>query len=342
MARPARPWGPTSSSPPRATAADFETAARQLGCTAAEIRAVWRVEAAGRPFRADGSVERRFEPHHFPKGHWARLGFIVRPNEAPWRASLRQSNNALAERAFEMDNDGMLRATSWGGPQIMGFNHQDAGFIAALDMVRAMARNEAEHLKAFTSLINNWKLAPAIRAHDWERFARRYNGPGQVKHYAGLLERAFAVTSTQKHAAALEAATRAETGAASRVVLRLGSEGAAVAKLQRALGIKDDRVFGINTERAVREFQQANNLNVDGVVGERTWRTLEAAGMLTEPVETQPATVVKQQATGGAALAAPAILATGAATNIGWELGVVVAGIVVLAVAGFIWWRGRK
>jgi len=337
----AKPWMPTRPNPSRATAADFERAARQIGCTPAEIRAVWKVEAAGRPFRADGSVERRFEPHHFPRTLWATLGFTVNPGEAPWRASLRQSNNAMANRAYELNGDAMLTATSWGAPQIMGFNHQDAGHITARAMVEVMAEGEGKHLDAFTTLINAWGLAPAIRAHDWEAFARRYNGPGQVQHYAGLLERAFKVTSAQKHAAALEAATRAETGQASRVVLRRGSEGSSVAKLQRFLQVEDDGVFGVITERAVRAFQQANSLTVDGVVGQRTWRALEANG-LTETIETQPATTVETPATGVAALAAPAVVVTGAAASAGWVNAVAIAAVAVVAVAAFIWWRGRK
>ncbi len=337
------PWGPVSPNPPRATAKDFETAARQIGCTPAEIRAVWKVEAAGRPYRADGTVERRFEPHHYPKNAWPKIGFSVRQGEAPWRASLRLSNEAMFQRAANQDKDAAIDASSWGAPQIMaGMNHQAAGHVTGRSMVQAMARNEGEHLKAFTTLVNNWGLSSAIRAHDWERFARRYNGPGQVKHYAGLLERAFAVTSTQKHAAALEAATRSETGAASRVVLRLGSEGSAVAKLQRALEIKDDRVFGVNTEAAVREYQKANGLAVDGVVGERTWRSLDAQGALVEVVETQPATTAEKPVTGIAALAAPATIVTGAAASAGWVNAAAIAAVAVVVIAAFIWWRGRE
>ena len=338
----AKPWIPAHPNPPRATPADFERAARQLGCTPAEIRAVWKVEAAGRPFRADGSVERRFEPHHFPRTLWATLGFTVRPNEAPWRASLRQSNNALANRAFELDAESMLRASSWGAPQIMGFNHQDAGHIAARNMVEAMAKGEAEHLNAFTTLINAWKLAPAIRAHDWERFARRYNGPGQVQHYANLLERAMGVTSAQKHAAALEAATRSETGAPSRVVLRLGSEGPAVAKLQRALQIEDDGVFGTNTERAVQRFQEDNTLAVDGVVGARTWRTLDANELLREKIDVQSASAKTAAAGAGAAVLAPAAAAVGATASVNIGAAAVVAALVIIVIGGAILWRSRR
>ena len=338
----AKPWIPARPNPPRATAADFERAARQIGCTPAEIRAVWKVEAAGRPFRADGSVERRFEPHHFPKTLWATLGFTVRPNEAPWRASLRQSNNALANRAFELDADGKLRASSWGAPQIMGFNHQDAGYITARNMVEAMAKGEAEHLQAFTTLINAWKLAPAIRAHDWERFARRYNGPGQVKHYANLLERAIGIKSTQKHAAALENAARSETGVPSRVVLRRGSEGPAVAKLQRALQIKDDGVFGTGTERAVRLFQEDHSLMVDGVVGERTWRALDGNGLLREKIDTQPASAKSTAASKVAEVAVPAAAAVGATASINIGAAAVVAALAIILIGGALWWRSRR
>lgn len=35
-----------------------------------------------------------------------------------------------------------------------------------------------------------------------------------------------------------------------------------------------DGIFGANTEKAVRDFQQKNGLSVDGLVGQNTWKTL--------------------------------------------------------------------
>lgn len=63
-------------------------------------------------------------------------------------------------------------------------------------------------------------------------------------------------------------------------VLRNGSRGAYVEFLQRLLESKlypvgtIDGIFGRNTETAVRNFQRANNLSVDGIVGANTWRAL--------------------------------------------------------------------
>jgi hypothetical protein len=74
-------------------------------------------------------------------------------------------------------------------------------------------------------------------------------------------------------------------------MLRLGSKGPEVAELQRrlntvageSLGVDGD--FGSSTEAAVRRFQGAHGLEVDGVVGPATWGAL-TAGM--PPVSVAP------------------------------------------------------
>lgn len=55
------------------------------------------------------------------------------------------------------------------------------------------------------------------------------------------------------------------------------SKGAAVKKLQTALGITADGMFGNNTETAVKAFQRANGLAVDGIVGAKTWAALSGS-----------------------------------------------------------------
>ena len=56
--------------------------------------------------------------------------------------------------------------------------------------------------------------------------------------------------------------------------LKRGSTGANVRYLQTVLGIKSDGQFGPITDRAVRAFQAANKLKVDGIVGPITWGKL--------------------------------------------------------------------
>lgn len=54
------------------------------------------------------------------------------------------------------------------------------------------------------------------------------------------------------------------------MVLKLGSIGNEVKALQEKLNLKADGIFGPITEEAVKYFQRANGLEVDGIVGANT------------------------------------------------------------------------
>src|SRR5918998_4172799 len=67
---------------------------------------------------------------------------------------------------------------------------------------------------------------------------------------------------------------------AAQVELKLGSEGEAVAAVQRKLGVDPaDGNFGESTDRAVRVFQGNEGLAVDGIVGPQTWGALFGGGL---------------------------------------------------------------
>jgi peptidoglycan hydrolase-like protein with peptidoglycan-binding domain len=67
---------------------------------------------------------------------------------------------------------------------------------------------------------------------------------------------------------------RSTTAPADRPELASGAEGDAVAWVQRRLGQVVDGKFGNDTDAAVRQFQLARGLFVDGEVGPRTWAAL--------------------------------------------------------------------
>lgn len=76
--------------------------------------------------------------------------------------------------------------------------------------------------------------------------------------------------------------------AAGRPVLRRGSQGEAVAQLQRMLQqlgfmVAVDGDFGAGTEVAVAAFQRDRQLGVDGIVGRDTWTALDAASQAARP-----------------------------------------------------------
>ena len=71
--------------------------------------------------------------------------------------------------------------------------------------------------------------------------------------------------------------------------LSYGSKGSSVTELQKLLnqngyGLDEDGDFGTKTLAAVKDYQQKNNLDVDGIVGNNTWGALSKAGATT----TQP------------------------------------------------------
>ena len=60
------------------------------------------------------------------------------------------------------------------------------------------------------------------------------------------------------------------------VLLRVGSRGNLVKKLQEALGIDADGRFGPGTKKAVMEYQEAHGLAADGMAGPKTLASIDA------------------------------------------------------------------
>lgn len=58
------------------------------------------------------------------------------------------------------------------------------------------------------------------------------------------------------------------------MLLKVGSKGDDVKKLQEKLGTTADGSFGPGTEKLVKEWQSANGLTADGIVGDGTWAKL--------------------------------------------------------------------
>jgi putative chitinase len=68
------------------------------------------------------------------------------------------------------------------------------------------------------------------------------------------------------------------------MILKVGSRGEDVKKLQSKLGLSADGVFGPGTEAAVKKWQSSNGLTADGIVGEGTWgRMFSPKQLITEP-----------------------------------------------------------
>lgn len=186
------------------TTADFQWAASKLGCTVAQIRAVDEVESGGGWFtdvRADildldgpgGFIDGPhlpkilFEAHIFDRETQGRFR-ATHPNlsSARWNRALYvggQGEWTRLHRAMLLDRTAALRSASVGRYQIMGFNHELAGFDDVEAFWDAMMESERRHLEAFVAFIQAAGLTKALRqisnVHaDCVPFARGYNGSG--------------------------------------------------------------------------------------------------------------------------------------------------------------------
>jgi hypothetical protein len=173
----------------RLTSAGLAAAANKVGVDPATLRAVLEVESAGAGFDAKNRLKLLFEPHVFYKqlGPGPKRDQAVRRGLAYPRAGTRpypplsKRYDQISE-AMAIDEVAALNSASWGLPQIMGFNHEAAGFPSAKAMVESMQKGEDQQLEAFANLLSNWKLAASLRKRDWRSFALRYNGKNALRN----------------------------------------------------------------------------------------------------------------------------------------------------------------
>lgn len=55
------------------------------------------------------------------------------------------------------------------------------------------------------------------------------------------------------------------------MIYKIGSRGGEVVKIQKAVGVSADGVYGARTKEAVAVWQKAHGLTADGIVGHKTW-----------------------------------------------------------------------
>jgi N-acetylmuramoyl-L-alanine amidase len=86
--------------------------------------------------------------------------------------------------------------------------------------------------------------------------------------------------SATKAKAAPKKATAKPKASGSAIVpypgklIRKGSRGKDVQRIQRAVGVNADGIFGSGTEAAVKAYQRRHGLSADGIVGPSTWNVM--------------------------------------------------------------------
>ena len=158
--------------------------AKENNVSPAAVKAVIKVESRGRGFQRDKRLIILFEGHIF----WYQLkdsginphDFVINNEDilfpSPNYAYYGENQYLRLEKAQEINNDAALKSTSWGMFQIMGFNHQSAGFDTVEKMIDSFNINEEHQLDAFFTFLKNEDILKHLQAKDWDKFAYRYNG----------------------------------------------------------------------------------------------------------------------------------------------------------------------
>lgn len=189
----------------------FDEAAKMLGVPQSYVRAIAEVETNGESFLPDGRVKILFERHWFirklqealkkspeVRTHVAgKVGFtkLKESNAGDMILAMVTAKNSdicstarggykggeaewdRLNRAMDFDIEAACQSASYGGYQLMGFNHAYCGYPNAKTMMLAMAASESKQFLAMISFIKgNPHLHKALKAGNWAKFAEGYNG----------------------------------------------------------------------------------------------------------------------------------------------------------------------
>lgn len=192
-----------STSNAKLTENDIRMAAARLQVSTAALKAILSVESSGGGFMADGRVKVNYEPHqmyrqlkkNFSKQR-ADDELAKHPDLISRVAGHRRSldkEDADMDRATLIDRHSALESASWGMFQIMGYHWQTIGMSGIQEFVNMMYKGEAGQLDVFVRFVEaDRALLLALRRHDWNSFARIYNGPNYAAGgYHTKMKKAF-------------------------------------------------------------------------------------------------------------------------------------------------------
>jgi hypothetical protein len=220
----------------------------------ASALAVWNVESGDFPFQRGRPVLRLechklweewgytdpslFDAHFRFGGHAGVAGLAwtnhcFRTQGGSWRnlhGTQEQEYEAFALARRLAGNEAACRAASFGGPQVMGFNHAKLGYADAVSLYRAFSRSLRAQVLGFFDFCQSENLFPALQARDWHSFSRVYNGPSRTDSYAEKINDAFMLA---------EAIVAADQEALSAAEERLAFDHQGFAEFFAALGIRN-------------------------------------------------------------------------------------------------------
>lgn len=260
--------------------------AQRLNVEAAALMAVVEVESAGKYFAVVGEKDEpliRFEGHYFDRrltgSTQARAR--LRGMSSPLVGKVKNSSNQkdrwpLLDKAIVFNRPAALESTAWGVGQVMGAHWKWLGYKTVEELVKTARSGLEGQVDLMAKYIEKAGLASALRARDWAAFARGYNGPAYAKFgYHIKLEQAYAKANQGEKPSHTVSVCLAKVDRPRR-----GDRGENVEDLQRQLTslgyvVAADGIFEGETLVALKKFQTANSIAVDGIIGAQTVSAME-------------------------------------------------------------------
>jgi peptidoglycan hydrolase-like protein with peptidoglycan-binding domain len=175
---------------------DLPRLGAQIGVGEDELHAFMEAETRGSGFDSQGRPRILFERHKFykycPEGKRAAAVKAGLANPKAGGYGKESEQYGKLAKAMAIDEHAALLSCSWGLAQVMGFNHELAGYPTVEAMILAFMDDEEAHLQAAVTFIKNSGLDDELRRHDWKGFAKGYNGTGYaVNKYDQKLAAAY-------------------------------------------------------------------------------------------------------------------------------------------------------
>ncbi len=189
---------------------DLTRLAGELGVGEDPLHALIEVETRGTGFDDAGRVIMLFEPHKFYKhlsGEKRALA-VAQGLAYPKQGTKPYPSDSYPRflKAMQIDETAAFLSCSWGMPQIMGENFEQAGYSSVEDMVAAFAEDEENQVAAMVAFLKANHIDDDLRrieaisktgriptAADWVPVVRPYNGKNfAINDYHNRAARAYA------------------------------------------------------------------------------------------------------------------------------------------------------
>lgn len=245
----------------------IDLAANEIGADSTLLWALIAVETGGFGFLEDRRPKILFERRIFHRRTGGRFS-VEHPDISSESSGNSESSKEYLggiyeydrlSRAIMLDRRAAFESTSWGLPQIMGFNALKLGYSGAEEMVSQFLDSEDAQLDAMRKfIVNNTGLLSALLQKNWKRIAFYYNGSGYERNkYDEKLESYYEIY--RKHGA-----PNVEIRTAQAYLFYLGFNPKGV-----------DGIIGSNTRAALLAFQKKRKIPSTGDLDKLTADELE-------------------------------------------------------------------